>query len=501
MSSRTSAPAAAPASSDGIDRRVWIISGVAMLGAVMSILDTTIVNVALDSLGRDFHAALSEIQWVVTGYMLSLAAVIPVSGWAARRMGAKRVFVASLILFTIGSVLCGLATSSTEIILFRVLQGLGGGMIMPLAQLIMAQEAGPKRMGRVMSLVAVPMMLAPILGPTLGGVLIQTLGWRWIFFVNLPVCIVAVALAVRILPDSSGSKTDRLDVLGLGLMSSGLVGITYGLAEIGTLGTFSSAKVYAPIAAGILLVAGFAVHATRAKNPLLDLNLYRRWSFTAASIAMFALGAAVFGAMILMPLYWQQVRHESVINTGLLTAPQGLGMALVMPLAGKLTERWGGGPIALAGVLMTTLTTIPFGLIGAHTSVASLSVWMVLRGVGLGFSFMPAMTAAFATLERHELSHATPQLNVLNRVGGSIGTAILAVVLQRALTGAHTASASASAYGTAFWWSAGLTALAIVPCVILTRAEHNTRRQAKATDTKNPDEALLESGAIAEALA
>ena len=493
-------PTSAPPSPE-IDRRVWIVSGVAMLGAVMSILDTTIVNVALDSLGRDLHAALSEIQWVVTGYMLSLAAVIPVSGWAARRFGAKRVFLASLILFTVGSVLCGLATSSTEIILFRVLQGVGGGMIMPLAQLIMAHEAGPQRMGRVMSLVAVPMMLAPILGPTLGGVLIQTLGWRWIFFVNLPVCVVAVALAVRILPDSAGSKTDRLDVLGLGLMSSGLVGITYGLAEIGTLGTFSSARVYAPVVVGILLVAGFAVHATRAKNPLLDLNLYRRWNFTAASIAMFALGAAVFGAMILMPLYWQQVRHESVIDTGLLTAPQGLGMALVMPLAGKLTERWGGGPIALAGVLMTTVTTVPFGLIGAHTSVVSLSVWMVLRGVGLGFSFMPAMTAAFATLERHELSHATPQLNVLNRVGGSIGTAILAVVLQRALTGAHTASASASAYGTAFWWSAGLTALAIVPCVILTRAEHNARRRAKFTDTENPDEALLESGAIAEALA
>jgi EmrB/QacA subfamily drug resistance transporter len=487
--------------SDAIDRRVWIISGVAMLGAVMSILDTTIVNVALASLGRDFHAALSQIQWVVTGYMLSLAAVIPVSGWAARRLGAKRVFLASLILFTIGSVLCGLATSSTEIILFRVLQGVGGGMIMPLAQLIMAQEAGPRRMGRVMSLVAVPMMLAPILGPTLGGVLIETLGWRWIFFVNLPVCVVAVVLAIRILPNSRGSKTDRLDVLGLGLMSSGLVGITYGLAEIGTLGTFGSAKVYLPIALGTLLVAAFAVHATHAKNPLLDLNLYRRWNFTAASIAMFALGAAVFGAMILMPLYWQDLRHESVIDTGLLTAPQGLGMALVMPLAGKLTERWGGGPIALAGVLLTTGTTIPFGLIGAHTSVSSLSVWMLLRGVGLGFSFMPAMTAAFATLEHHELSHATPQLNVLNRVGGSIGTAILAVVLQRTLSGAHTTSASASAYGTAFWWSAGLTALAIIPCVVLTRAEHNTRRRAREAGGANPDERVLKSGAVAEALA
>ncbi len=190
-----------------------------------------------------------------------------------------------------------------------MLQGVGGGMIMPLAQLIMAQEAGPQRMGRVMSLVAVPMMLAPILGPTLGGILIQTLGWRWIFFVNLPVCLIAVALALRLLPKSEGQPSDRLDVLGLGLMSTGLVGITYGLAEIGTLGTFDSARVYLPIVdrdrAGERRSRSTRL---RDKNPLLDLNLYRRWNFTAASFAMFALGAAVFGAMILMPLYWQQLR-------------------------------------------------------------------------------------------------------------------------------------------------------------------------------------------------
>jgi MFS family permease len=283
-------------------------------------------------------------------------------------------------------------------------------------------------------------------------------------------------------------------------MSGGLVGITYGLAEIGTLGTFNSARVWGPIILGALLVAAFAFHAMRVKNPLLDLNLYRRWNFSAASITMFALGAAVFGAMILMPLYWQQLRHESVIATGLLTAPQGLGMAVAMPFAGKLTERWGGGLVALAGVITTTLTTIPFCLIGAHTSVASISVWMVLRGLGLGFSFMPAMTAAFATLERHELSHATPQLNVLNRVGGSIGTAILAVVLQRALVGAHTPGAAASAYGTAFWWSAGLSALAIIPCIVLARAEQNARRLARAGDIEDPDEVALESGMVAEAL-
>jgi MFS family permease len=179
--------------------------------------------------------------------------------------------------------------------------------------------------------------------------------------------------------------------------------------------------------------------------------------------------------MILLPLYWQGIRHESVVATGLLMGPQGLGAALAMPIAGKLTDRMGGGPLALFGVVVCTIATIPFGLIGAHTSIVWLCAAMVVRGVGIGFGFMPAMAAAFAALERSELSDATPQLNVLQRVGGSIGTAVLAVVLQRALVGAHTLEGVASAYGTAFWWSAGISALSIIPCIILVRAERAAR--------------------------
>ena len=486
---------------DRIPRHVWIISGVAMLGAVMSILDTTIVNVALATLGRDLHSSLSNIQWVVTGYMLSLAAVIPVTGWASRRFGAKRVFLLSLVLFTLGSLLCGLATSDTELILFRVLQGVGGGMIMPLAQIIMADAAGPKRMGRVMGLVAVPMMLAPTLGPLLGGTIIQALDWHWIFYVNLVVGAIAVPLAVRLLPDKTGEKTDSLDFAGLALMSSGLVGITYGLAEAGTYNSFTSPHVWVPVAAGAILVTGFVLRALRVKNPLLDLRLYRNWHFSAASIVMFMLGAAVFGAMILMPLYWQELRGYSVIETGLLTAPQGLGMALAMPLAARFTERYGGGPVALVGVLATAVMTVPFGLIGAHTSVALLCGVMFVRGAGMGASFMPAMTAAFAALHRNQVTHATPQLNVLNRIGGSIGTTILAVVLANAERHAHTPAAAAGAYGTAFWWSVGMAAVAIIPCVVLMRAEANARKAARAEITEEPDLAEIESGAAAEVLA
>jgi EmrB/QacA subfamily drug resistance transporter len=477
-----------------IDARVWRISMVVILGSIMSILDTTIVNVALETLGRELHSTVSEIQWVVTGYMLSLAAVIPVTGWAARRFGAKRVYVLSLILFTAGSALCGLATSTEQLIIFRVLQGVGGGMILPIGQLMMAEAAGPERMGRVMSIVAVPAMLAPILGPTIGGLILDNASWQWIFYVNLPVGIFAVIAALRVLPSIKPGKTDPLDVRGLALMATGLPLLTYGLAEIGVTGGFSSTKVWLPLILGAALIVLFVFHALRAKFPLLDLRLYKRATFASASFAMFCLGAALFGSMILLPLYWQGIRHMSVVDTGLLTAPQGLGIALVMPLAGKLTDRLGGGPLALFGVIFTTITTIPFALIGAHTSIEWLSVAMFLRGMGIGFAFMPAMAAAFAALDRSELAHATPQLNVLQRVGGSIGTAVLAVVLQRAMAGAHTLNAAADAYGTAFLWAAGLSALAIIPCVILLRAERKARLEKGA-------QAVADAETMAEAVA
>ncbi len=480
--------------SNRIDAYVWRISAVVILGSIMSILDTTIVNVALDTLSRDLHSTIDNIQWVATGYLLSLAAVIPVTGWAARRFGAKSVYITSLILFTAGSALCGLAGSTTELIVFRVLQGVGGGMILPVGQLMMAEAAGPKRMGRVMSVVAVPAMLAPILGPTIGGLILDNASWRWIFYVNVPIGLIAVIAALRILPKVQRQRTEALDYRGLILMATGLPLITYGLAEIGATGSLTATRVVAPILVGVALVAVFAVYALRVPRPLLNLRLYRRPTFSSASIAMFCIGAALFGGMILLPLYWQTIRHEDVVVTGLLTAPQGLGAALVMPLSGRLTDRFGGGPLALFGVVLTAVATVPFALIGAHTPILLLCVAMVVRGVGIGFAFMPAMAAAFASLQRSELSDATPQMNVLQRVGGSIGIAVLAVVLQRGLDSAHTLSAAASAYGTAFWWATGLTALAIIPCIVLMRAERAAKRIP--ADVGAPDE-----GRLAEAIA
>src|ERR1700761_6852962 len=258
-----------------IERHVWVISGVVILGMIMSILDTTIVNVALDRLSTDLHSSISEVQWVVTGYLLALGAVMPVTGWAARRFGAKRVYLVSLVLFTLGSVACGLSSTLPELVVCRVLQGIGGGMIMPLAQLIMAQVAGPKRMGRVMGIVSMPAMLAPIFGPVIGGVILQNLHWSWIFFVNGPIGVLALVLGWRMLPETDSGEAGPLDRVGLALLPAGAAIGIYGVSKLGTGAALGSAGVLVPIVLGIVLSGLFVLHALRIERPLLDVRLYK----------------------------------------------------------------------------------------------------------------------------------------------------------------------------------------------------------------------------------
>ncbi len=259
--------------------------------------------------------------------------------------------------------------------------------------------------------------------------------------------------------------------MGLGLLATSMPLTVYGLAEIGTTGSFTAPTVVWPILAGVVLSASFVWHALRAERPLLDVRLYAGRIFGAASLTTFFLGAALFGAMILVPLYYQQVRGESVVVTGLLVGPQGLGMLLVGPLNGRLTERFGAGRVAVVGVSLLCISTVPFGFIGADTSILAISAVLALRGVGIGLSFMPTMTAAFASLRTDQLSDATPPMNVLQRLGGAIGTALLAVVLQRASAGAHTPAELAHAFDVAYWWSLGIAVLSLAPCLVLLRSE------------------------------
>jgi EmrB/QacA subfamily drug resistance transporter len=343
-------------------------------------------------------------------------------------------------------------------------------MLMPAGMTILTQAAGPQRVGRVMGIIGVPMLLAPVAGPILGGWLVQDVDWRWIFVVNVPVGIAAFVLGFKVLDRDRSQHHVKLDWVGLALLSPGLTALVYGLAEVASGTPFVSAHVGGSLLAGVVLITAFAWHALHTEAPLLDLTLFKVRAFAAGATTTFILGGALFGAMILVPLYYQVVRGEGALTTGLLMAPQGIGAAISMPISGRITDRSGPGRIVLVGLCFVFAGTVAYVMLTPTTSYAFLTFALFLRGIGLGFTMMPAMSAAYQTLDRAAVPRATTTLNILNRVGGSIGVALLSVMLQRNLTsGAPTASGMATAFGTTFWWATALVAIAAIPALMLPR--------------------------------
>jgi EmrB/QacA subfamily drug resistance transporter len=478
---------------EGLDRETLIVAGVVMLGAVMSILDTTVVNVAIDHLAVAFHSSLTEIQWVITGYTLALATVIPVSGWAADRFGTKRIYMSSLVLFTLGSVLSGLAWSAGSLIFFRVLQGFGGGMIMPAVMTILTKKAGPHRMGRVMGVLGVPMLIAPILGPILGGWLVDNASWRWIFFINVPIGIVAFILALIVLDRDQPQPAHRLDWIGMLLLSPGLAVFIFGLAESSTYG-FGSVRSWGPTLLGVVLIAAWFIHSWRTPNPLIDLRTFAHTRAGAAAGTFLLFAISVFGTMLLVPLYYQTVRGASALQAGLLLAPGGFGAMLMMPLSGKLTDRYGPTWLPATGLPFVAVGLIPFVFVGAHTSYVLLSAGNFVQGLGMGLAMMPNMTAAMQAVPAAAIARTSTAMNIIRQGGASIGTAVLSVILASAITSnlsgivgshvsgsgsgglatlqhlpasAHAAIAKplADAFGSTFQWALVLIVVALIPAV------------------------------------
>ncbi len=321
------------------DKRLISVASVTVMGTIMSILDTTIVNVALNTLVRSFHSSLASIQWVSTGYLLSLGLVIPLTRWAVDRFGTKRAWMTSVALFVVGSLLCGIAWSATSLVAFRVIQGLGGGMIMPIGQTILARESGPDRLGRVMTIVGVPQLLGPMLGPVVGGLILSSFSWRWIFFVNVPIGIVALIRARRILSatDEGLSSAKRLDVIGMALLSPGLALLIYGLSEFGNAGHLTNQIRFA-VGMGVVLIAAFVFHSLRTTAPLLDLRLWKNRGFAMANVATFLFSGGMNAGTFLAPLYYQIGRGQTPLRAALLMATGGIGGMIAMPIAGKISD-------------------------------------------------------------------------------------------------------------------------------------------------------------------
>lgn len=489
--------------SEKLDAAVLKISGVVVIGAIMSILDVTVVSIALPTFMQEFSAQYSTVAWTMTAYTLALAAVIPLTGWAADRFGTKRLYIAALILFTAGSAACAGAWSIGSLIGFRVIQGVGGGMLAPLGMTIMTHAAGPKRVGRVMAVLGVPMLLGPIGGPILGGWLLEVASWHWLFLINVPIGAIAVVLAIIVFAKDRPSPSESFDFLGMLLLSPGLAAFLYGVASIPRTRTVASAEVLVPAIIGLALMAAFVAHALRKDHPLIDLRLFRHKQLSVAVVTMSLFAIAFFGAMLLFPSYFLQVRGEATLSTGLLLAPQGIGAMLSMPIAGKLTDKMGPGKFVLTGIVLITLGMGVFTQISADTSYVLLLGSLFVMGLGMGMTMMPIMAAALASLNHHEVARGTTLMNIVQQSAGSIGTAVMSVILTNATLSRPAAvmysgmlqqpgvtidslppevrepgqAALADAFGTTFWVAVVLVALCLIPALLLPRRRPETAEE------------------------
>ncbi|SHM58297.1 DHA2 family efflux MFS transporter permease subunit [Cryptosporangium aurantiacum] len=493
------------ANDDKITPDILKVAGVVVLGAIMSILDITVVNVALPTFQTEFGSPdapldYAQVAWTVTAYTLALATVIPLTGWAADRFGTKRLYMTAVALFTLGSALCAAAWSIEALIGFRVLQGLGGGMLMPLGMTIMTKAAGPKRMGRLMAILGVPMLLGPIGGPILGGWLIDAASWHWIFLINLPIGLGALVYAWVVLPADTAQPSESLDFVGVLLMSPGLALFLYGVSSIPEAGTVTANKVWIPALVGAALVIAFVLYSFKPKHPLLDLRLFRNRNLTVSVITMFLFAVAFFGGLLLVPTYFQQIRGESVLMAGLLVAPQGLGAMVTMPIAGTLSDKIPVGRIVPFGLIAIIIGMFGLTQIAADTPYWQLIIWLFVLGLGMGLTMMPIMTTALRTLTNHEVARGSTLLNITQQIASSVGVALMSVLLTNGLKDAELAlpaiaaqqdprieqqlggpevvaqglSQAAEAFASTYWVAAALCVLTLVSALFLPRKKEES---------------------------
>jgi EmrB/QacA subfamily drug resistance transporter len=448
-----------------IDPNVMKTAGVLIVGVLAVVFDTTIVSVALHTLASRLRVPVPTIQWVTTGYLLALGITVPLSAWGMRRFGGKRLWLFSLTLFLVGSIGSSLAWDAPVLIAARVVQGVGGGLMLPVMTTLVMQAAGGRVTGRTVSLVALPALLGPIFGPVVGGLILTHLSWRFMFWVNVPFCLAGLLLAAKFLKtDAPDPARPRLDWLGLVLLAPGIAAVTLGLSNVSGHGGFARADVIIPLVLGAVLLAVFTGNGARTHDALVEMRVLRHRGVAASSAVLFLSGFGLYGGMLLLPLFYQELHGMSALRAGLMLVPQGVGALLCRPFIGGLTDRIGARVVAGVGFAIVGLATLPFAFAGIEVNEWQLALWLVVRGAGLGAVTIPVMAVAYIGLAKAQIAHSSILTRVAQQIGGSCGTAVLAVVLQHEIAVHARAGMAglATAFDIAFWWSIGFTALAVL---------------------------------------
>ena len=457
----------------------WIVGIVFVFGLFMDLLDMTIVNVAIPRLAEEFNTDTTTIQWVVTGYLLSLAVFIPVSGWLGDRFGTKRIFMTALFIFTSASLLCGISWSIETLIAFRILQGIGGGMLTPVGTAMLFRAFPPHERAKGAAILTIPMVVAPASGPVLGGYLVEFHSWREIFFINVPVGVAAFAFAAIALREEKQHEAGRLDVPGFVLGCSGLASLVYALSKAGSSG-FNDQQVIVFGLSGLVILAAFAVVELRVAEPMIDIRLFKNRLFAATNTVQIIGQGGLMGALFLLPLLLQAEMGMSPLESGLTTFPQAIGVVTMIQVAGRIYPHIGPRRMMMGGMAGATLTTAAFLFVGLDTDPWWIRLIMYLRGASFSMVLVSLQTATFATISPRDMGRASALFNSGRQVAASFGVAILASVLESRLAHYGTRlgpapfgnpEAALDAFHEAFAVAAGLTIVGILACFLVSDRE------------------------------
>jgi len=454
-----------------IPKSIMNITWILVLGAIMPLLDSTMVNIAIKHLSIDFSVGLDLIQWVITGYVLAMAISVPLAGWMAQRFNGKWLMIWSNIVFLVASIASGFSGSIYLLIVFRIVQGFSAGFISTLVSIMIVEVAGRERMGRLMSAVAIPAVLGPILGPVIGAVIVQYSSWRYIFFVNIPIGILAIILMALKLPNfTSANVKARFDFIGITLLGTSSAALIYGIAQAAKSATFNNSTTIGYVVAGATILAIYMIYAAiKKEQAILPLHLFKLKNFSAVMVGLFLAGIATNGPMLLLPLFFQNIKGFSVLGAGLILIPQGMGMLVARPFIGKLTDKLGARNVVLVSLALAIVGTIPFVFIDEASSLIVASVALFVRGMGIGGVTIPMMTDAYTGMVKQEIAQASVGTRLMQNIGGAFGSAVIATVVSLSIQGkATTIPIMTTAYHHGFMLALVLSLVMIIPALFLT---------------------------------
>jgi EmrB/QacA subfamily drug resistance transporter len=408
---------------------MWQALIVVIIGSFMAMLDATVVNIALPRIITVFNASVDTAQFVSTAYMIALAIIMPATGYLSDTFGTKRIYLISMFLFTVGSLLCGLSWSVESLIVFRVLQGLGGGMMMPLGMTVIYKTVPREKLGLATGIFGLPLVFAPVIGPTVGGYIVEYVDWRFIFTLNLPIGIIGLFLGGLLLRETGLLPDLHFDLRGFILSGVGFSALFYGLANAPNWGWGNWQTVLFLVGGGALLV-GWIVTELSIRQPLLELRVLKNPTYALSTMINFVVTLGLFSSMLLLPLFLQNTRGIGAMETGLLLFPQALASGFMMPISGRLLDKIGARPLIVTGLLILAYGTYQLGSIDVTSPDSWLREMLVLRGIGMGLVMMPAMTVAMNTLPPHLVARGSALTNVLRQLFGAFGTAVFVTILQ-----------------------------------------------------------------------